>query len=168
MSSAFSAEEFRESLSLFATGIAIATTASPEGPVGVTINSFASVSLSPPLVLFSLSRSLRSFQAFEGSSGFAVNILRNDQKELSSRFARAGDDKWSGVDASRGQFGGLLLTNSLACFDCKLHQMYDGGDHAIFVGEVVGLGSEREQEPLIYFRSGYREISNMRLNGASV
>lgn len=162
MTPKFSSRDFRDSLGLFATGIAIATTSNDTERVGITINSFASVSMEPPLVLFSVCRTLRSFPVFERARGFTINLLRKDQKDLSARFARPGEDKWSGLDTAAGAHGGVIIRPSLASFDCKLHRCYDGGDHTIFVGEVVALGSEAVHEPLIYFRSNYHEIASGR------
>ena len=160
MTQTFNSRDFRDSLGLFATGIAIATASDGAERVGITINSFASVSIDPPLVLFSVSRSLRSFPVFERASGFTINVLRKDQKDLSTRFSRPGEDKWNGVDAMPGVSGGVVIRPSLASFDCSLHQVYDGGDHLIFVGEVVALESAAVHEPLIYFRSNYHEIAS--------
>lgn len=162
MTQDFTARDFRDSLGLFATGIAIATSSDGAERVGITINSFASVSMAPPLVLFSVSRTLRSFDVFARASGFTINVLRKDQKELSARFARAGDDKWHAVDAVPGAHGGVVIRPSLATFDCRLHRSYDGGDHLILVGEVVSLASAAMHEPLIYFRSNYHEIAAVR------
>lgn len=159
MSHPFSTKDFRDALGLFATGIAIATTTAADGPVGITVNSFASVSLNPPLVLFSASRTLRSFDAFRRSEGFTINVLCSSQQELSSRFARPGEDKWKGVPTRPGRHGGVLIAGCLAAFDCKLHRAYDGGDHVIFLGEVVHLRRDSEEEPLLYFRSGYRQLA---------
>jgi len=159
MTPEFTSRDFRDSLGLFATGIAIATASHETRWAGVTINSFASVSLDPPLVLFSVSRALRSFAVFSEAPGFTINVLGKDQKELSARFARAGEDKWSGVDAAPGAHGGILIRPALATFDCRMHGQYDGGDHVILVGRVVALASAAFHDPLIYFRSNYYEIA---------
>lgn len=159
MTPSFTPRDFRDSMGLFATGIAIATTSCDGERVGVTVNSFASVSVDPPLVLFSVARTLRSFAFFERAEGFTINVLRQDQKDLSSRFARPGEDKWSGVDSRPGAHGGVVICPSLASFDCQTHQRYDGGDHLILVGRVVALESTAVCEPLIYFRSAYHGIT---------
>lgn len=160
MTPTFTSRDFRDSLGLFATGICIATASHGDERVGITINSFASVSMDPPLVLFSVSRALRSFPVFQRADGFAINVLAKDQKDLSTRFSRPGEDKWAGVDAVGGAHGGIVIRPSLATFDCKLHRVHDGGDHLIFVGEVMALESEAVREPLIYFRSNYHEIAS--------
>lgn len=155
----FTEKEFRDSLGLFATGIAIATTTDGAHRIGITINSFASVSLDPPLVLFSVSRNLNSFNAFAQARGFAINVLRQDQVDLSARFARAGEDKWRQVDAHSGQHDGIIIRPSLASFDCRMHCRYEGGDHTIFVGEVTGLVTEGCDAPLIYYGSKYHQLA---------
>ena len=160
MTQDFSARDLRDALGLFATGIAIATTTDEGERIGITINSFASVSMAPPLVLFSAAKSLRSYQSFEKSAGFTINLLARDQKDLSARFARAGEEKWRELDAVPGQHGGVILRACLAVFDCKIYQCYDGGDHGIFVGEVVALRSSPEVDPLVYFKSNYHEIGS--------
>lgn len=158
MKSDFTSAELRSSLALFATGIAIATTSDGNERAGITVNSFSSVSMTPPLVLFSLNRNLRSFALFERASGFSINVLRHDQRAMSEQFSRGGESKWNDVDWETGKHGGIIIRPSLASFDCRLRHCYDGGDHAIFVGEVVALSSESVHEPLIYFRSRYHDL----------
>ncbi len=155
----FSSRDLRDALGLFPTGIAVATTTDGAERIGITINSFSSVSMAPPLVLFSAAKSLHSYQSFANSGGFTINLLARDQKDLSARFARAGEEKWRELDAVPGQHGGVILRSCLAVFDCKMYQCYDGGDHGIFVGEVVGLRTSGD-DPLIYFRSNYHEIGS--------
>lgn len=156
----FSTREFRDSLGLFATGVAIATASDGETRVGITINSFASVSLEPPLVLFSASRNLNSISVFERAEGFAINVLKQEQAHLSSRFARSGENKWADVAATPGRHGGVLIPSSLASFDCKLYSRCDGGDHIVFIGEVTNILTAGEDAPLIYFSSKYRELAS--------
>ena len=160
MSPEFTSRELRDALGLFPTGIAIVTASDEKERVGITINSFASVSMDPPLVLFSAAKSLRSYPVFDKAQGFTINLLAREQQELSARFARAGEDKWKELDAIPGQHGGVVLRACIAVFDCKLYRCYDGGDHGIFVGEVVGLSSAPAQEPLVYFKSQYHEIGS--------
>lgn len=158
MATEFSSKELRDALGLFATGVCIATTMDGDEPVGITINSFSSVSLEPALVLFSAARRLRSFGAFQRAQGFAINVLGRHQEALSVRFACAGEDKWRGLAAQRGAHGGLIIPGALASFDCRLHAAYDGGDHMIFVGEVAGIHVLSDADPLIYYRSKYRDL----------
>ncbi|HQT68482.1 MAG TPA: flavin reductase family protein [Acetobacteraceae bacterium] len=150
---------FRDCAGCFTTGVAIVTTCGPDGePAGVTINSFSSVSLDPPLILFSLARDLSVLPAFQAARGFAVNILTVDQHELSVLFARHGADRWSGRDYHVGQHGTPLLPDTLASFECQPHAIYDGGDHLIFIGLVTALHQRADHQPLLYYRGHYRRI----------
>ncbi len=147
---------FRDALGAFVTGVTIVSTVTPEGEhLGVTANSFNSVSLEPPLILVSLARSLRSFQAFEQATHFAVNLLTRKQQDLCMRFARPGEEKWSGLEFDVGLAGMPLIPGRLAHFECSTWARYDGGDHLILVGEVQGYANCVEEEPLIYFRGSF-------------
>lgn len=157
----FCSKVLRDALGLFATGVCIATTTDGDKRVGITINSFSSVSLDPALVLFSASRKLHSLSAFQRAQGFAINVLGRHQQELSARFAHAGEDKWKGLVAQPGSHGGLIIPDMLASFDCKLHASHDGGDHVIFVGEVTGIKTTLDADPLLYYRSKYRALSEL-------
>ncbi len=151
--------QFRRAMSHFVTGVTVATTRTTAGePVGVTINSFTSVSLDPPLVLFCLGRDSRSLPYFSAAGGFAVNVLAADQRELSQRFARGPFD-WHGVALDRGVTGAPILKDCLAAFDCTVEAVHDGGDHAIFIGRVQRLWSLREAPPLVYYRSDYARLA---------
>ena len=143
-------ESLRGALSRFATGIAVITAQPVDGPaIGITVNSFNSVSLNPPLVLWSLSRSSPSLEPLRRASGFVVNILSSAQQDLVRRFASTADDKFADVGCiSRGE-SGPILAGTVAHFECTHHAEYDGGDHVIFVGRV-GAFSARAGEPLVY------------------
>jgi len=148
--------EFREALGHFATGITVVTTNAKSGePIGVTANSFNSVSLDPPLVLFSLDKRSLSLQAFEEAGGFAVNVLSDMQTDVSRSFAGILGDKWDGVDFERWETGSPILSGCLANFDCRTHAIHDGGDHRIFIGEVLRFNAGAEGNPLLYFRGSY-------------
>ena len=152
--------EFRTALGCFATGVTVVTAVGPRGEhIGITINSFNSVSLDPPLILFSLNRRAYSLRAFISTQAFAVNILRAGQEELSNRFARASEDKWSGVDYEVWDDGCPILTDALASFECQVRHTYHGGDHVIFVGEVTRLRHDPEGQPLLYHRGKYCGVS---------
>jgi flavin reductase (DIM6/NTAB) family NADH-FMN oxidoreductase RutF len=147
---------FRDALGCFATGITIVTGRGPSGELlGLTANSFNAVSLAPSLVLFSLHREAHSLTGFETSGHFAINVLSSGQTALSRRFARARADKWAGVDFEEWDTGCPILKGALANLECKTHAIYDGGDHAIFVGRVLRLRAELEGKPLVYFRGAY-------------
>ena len=152
-------KELRFAFGNFATGITIVTSLDADGePLGITANSFSSVSLDPPLVLFSVDRGAYSLEAFQISRRFAINILSTDQEDMSNRFAKASVDKWSGVDFETWETGCPILTGSLASFDCRTWQTYDGGDHVIFVGEVEQMSLNTDREPLLFFRGRYDRV----------
>lgn len=150
--------DLRQALGAFATGITVVTTHGPEGPVGVTANSFNSVSMDPPLVLWSLSKQSGSLPAFQAHRRWVINVLAETQRELSNQFARRGPDKFAGVDAVADD-AGPILTGTLATFVCDTEHEYDGGDHIILVGRVTRFERSPAGPPLLYFRGGYRELS---------
>lgn len=157
--------EFRQALGCFATGVTIITARGPHGElIGITANSFNSVSMDPPLVLFSLGRSAYSLKAFLCTHNFAVNILSAEQHELSNRFARALIDKWSDVDYVLTDTGCPFLAGALARFECRIHHTYDGGDHVIFVGEVLRFEHRLEGKPLLFYRGGYAQAHEPVIN----
>ena len=147
----FSPPEFRTALGMFATGVTIVTARTAEGDlVGLTANSFNSVSLSPPLVLWSLSRAAASMPAFSTGSHYAINILAADQKELALRFAAKGVDRFADVEFVEGVGGAPLLAGSAASFECFNRSRYEEGDHVIFVGEVERCAHRTGASPLLY------------------
>ncbi|MGE4243072.1 flavin reductase family protein [Ramlibacter sp.] len=156
------ARAFRDALGLFPTGVAIITAVSPGGErLGATVSSFNSVSLDPPLVLFSIAKSAKAFDEWSKVDAYAVNVLSQDQSDMSSRFARPMSNKWEGVMPRQGAYAGLpLLNNSLAWFECKPYAQYEGGDHVIFVGEVMAMQARvgTPPKPLVFYRGQYRRL----------
>ena len=147
----FSTTEFRASLAMFATGVTIVTARSASGElVGLTANSFNSVSLSPPLVLWSLSQAASSMAALSKGSHYAINILAADQKDLAERFASKRIDRWDGVNFIDGLAGAPLLAGAAASFECFNRSRYQEGDHVIFVGEVERCSHREGAAPLLY------------------
>ncbi len=150
---------FRKALGCFASGVTVVTCLHPDGrPVGVTVSAFSSLSLDPPLVLFCLGKSTSSLESFRTHTHFAINILAEDQKDLSIRFASRTEDKWAGVSWEKGQGGVPLLPGCIAQLQCRLTQTVDGGDHLIFIGEVEQLHHSEAGSPLVYFRGAYMEF----------
>ncbi|EER60301.1 flavin reductase domain protein FMN-binding [Acidovorax delafieldii 2AN] len=150
-SPSFSAREFRDALGMFATGVTIVTARNAAGePIGLTANSFNSVSLEPPLVLWSLSRAAASMPAFANGSHYAINVLAAGQKALAERFAARGIDRFAGVDHQPGISGAPLLAGALATFECFNRSRYEEGDHVIFVGEVERCRHHAGLPPLLY------------------
>ena len=147
----FAAFEFRTALGMFATGVTIVTARTAAGElVGLTANSFNSVSLNPPLVLWSLSKMAGSMAAFSTGSHYAINILAADQKDLAQRFATRREDRWSGVEFTEGTAGAPLLCGAAASFECFNRSRYEEGDHVIFVGEVERCQHHGGMSPLLY------------------
>jgi flavin reductase (DIM6/NTAB) family NADH-FMN oxidoreductase RutF len=152
--------EFRDALGFFATGVCVIT-ANPEGhePFGMTVNSFASVSLDPPLILWSLQNNSEMYEAWVKSRKFAVNILRQDQQPLASRYARKGDHSLEAADYTLGATGLPVLPNSLVSLECELSATHPGGDHLIIVGHVLEMENRENGEPLLFCAGGYRELA---------
>lgn len=153
----FEAAAFRKALGNFATGVTIVTTNDAAGnPVGVTASSFNSVSLNPPLVLWSLAKAALSRPAFTESGHFAIHILTVSQEKLANRFAMSGTDKFRDLGWDEGQLGSPILRDHAAVFECAMRHEYDGGDHIIMVGEVVAFEA-RDEAPLLFHGGQYAE-----------
>ena len=149
----------RNAFGAFATGVTIITTRGADGKdYGLTANSFSSVSLEPPLLLWCLGDKTDCFDAFQQADHYAIHVLAEDQQNLSNQFASKGADKFAGIDCERGPGGTPLLPHYLARFVCRGVHKYDGGDHVIHVGEIVDF-SEKELEPLLFHKGKYRELS---------
>ena len=147
----FSQPEFRLCLGMFATGVTIVTARTPAGElVGLTANSFNSVSLNPPLVLWSLSRAASAMSTLSASTHYAINILAADQKELAIRFAGKREDRWTNVQFTQGASGAPLLSGATATFECFNRSRYEEGDHVIFVGEVERCSHQTGAAPLLF------------------
>jgi 3-hydroxy-9,10-secoandrosta-1,3,5(10)-triene-9,17-dione monooxygenase reductase component len=154
------ARRFRDVLGCFGSGITVITTMSGGEPVGMTCQSFSSVSLDPPLVMFIPARTSRAWPLIQRSGRFCVNILAADQEHVSAQMATRGVDKFAGIDWTPGPAtGSPVVTGSLAHLDCSIHAVYEGGDHFVVIGRVEHLAQHEEAaeaEPLLYFRGRYR------------
>ena len=159
MSSApVSSDLFRRVCGLFATGVAVVTTRAADGsPHGLTINSFSSLSLAPQLVMVAIDRSCAVLNSFEASGYYAVNILREEQRDLSIRFAQLPEGRFRGVEWTPGATGSPLLDGVLGVLDCRTIQVVDAGDHRVLVGEILGIAIG-EGRPLVFFESDYRRL----------
>lgn len=156
---------FRNALGHFATGVTIVTTRDNQGlPVGVTASSFNSVSLDPPLVLWSIGRNAYSFSVFEQTDHFAVHVLGEWQSDLSNRFGRANEAKFEGLELTEGLGGSPLLAGCPARFECSVEHRYDGGDHVIMVGRVLRMEHAEQAQPLLFHRGRYGSISELQAN----
>ena len=162
--SKFNTRGFRTALGSFATGVAVITARDREGsPTGITINSFASVSLDPPLVLWSLSLHSPSLPVFRNCSHYAINVLAQDQQALSKRFAATRTDKFAGVDFTLGAGDLPLLPGCCAWFECRNEAHHAGGDHLIFVGKVESFA--RSDQPPLVFQGGEYHALDRSLTG---
>lgn len=146
---------FRRALGCFPTGVAVVTTVDDDGtPVGITVSSFNSVSLDPPLILWSIGLASVSFGVFVRAENFAVNVLSMGELALVSRFAASGGEKFDGLACREGIGGVPILPDFAACFECRTEHRYDGGDHRIIVGRVLAF-EDHEKEPLVFHRGQY-------------
>ncbi len=163
----FDGRALRDAFGSFATGVTIVTTVGPAGEdIGLTANSFSSVSLDPPMVLWSLARSAASIEAFRNCGQFAVHILSADQEKLSSRFASKGIDRFEGLALDHGPGGIPMLRDCMARFACKLAYQYEGGDHLIFVGEILDF-SHSAQKPLVFHGGRYGMLLPKQITSAA-
>ncbi|BFM06161.1 flavin reductase family protein [Halioxenophilus aromaticivorans] len=149
-------KQFRDALGEFATGVCIATTAPPQGDaIGMTINSFSSVSLEPPLVLWSIHNSSDCFQKFNDSEVFSISVLSQAQEALSNHFAKPGDHTLTPEHFIASEFAAPVLKDAMATFECRVWAKYAGGDHTIMVGEVLRFGATHGLSPLLFHGGGY-------------
>jgi flavin reductase (DIM6/NTAB) family NADH-FMN oxidoreductase RutF len=148
---------FKLALSHFASGVTVVTTEHDGRQYGMTVASFASLSLHPPLVLVCIERSVKTHDAIAASGKYGVSILSNAQADISSKFASRSDDKFNGVELIEGDLDVPLIKGALTAIECRLWDQLPGGDHTIFIGEVMKIHTQ-EGNPLLYFRSGYREM----------
>lgn len=149
----------RDALGSFATGVTVVTCVDADGnPFGLTVNSFTSVSLDPPLLLVCLAKLARCTPPLVSAPFFAVNVLQTGQQPASIRFSTVDEDRFGATPWSTGETGAPLLMESLGVFECERHAVYDGGDHDILVGHVLRASFDPNLDPLLYFRGRYRRL----------
>lgn len=149
----------RDALGCFATGVTVVTCLTNSGtPAGLTVNSFTSLSLDPPLLLVCLAKQAASAEPLIAAHCFAVNVLQTKQQPASIRFATRDEDRFGATPWSRGEGGAPILADSLGVFECERHAVHDGGDHYILVGQVVKASFDASLDPLLYFRGRYRRL----------
>lgn len=146
---------FRRALGHFCTGVTVIASAGDGEPVGFACQSFAALSLDPPLVLFCPGKSARTWPLIEAAGTFCVNVLAHDQRDLSAVFGKAGADKFASVGWSPAPSGAPVLDGVLTWIDCSVESVLDGGDHWIVVGRVTTLGGHDEERPLLFYRGAY-------------
>jgi flavin reductase (DIM6/NTAB) family NADH-FMN oxidoreductase RutF len=149
---------FRDALGCFPTGVAVVTAAGVDGHFGITVNSFTSVSLDPPLLLWCMDRRSRRHDIFVKAAGFTVSILGTDHKEVSSRLARPGEHALDGIALLETELGPPALADSLAVFECAAEKMMEAGDHTILLGRVLRFACPAVSAPLVYFRGKYSAL----------
>lgn len=155
-----SSRDLRTALGSFATGVTVITALAPDGErIGLTISSFNSVSLDPPLILWSLSLSSPKLEAFSRASHYAVNILAADQRWLSDRFAGRDSDRFADLPQHVGLCGAPLIDGCCAWFECANEAHYPGGDHRIFVGRVERFVHNEAASPLVFHNGRYRQLA---------
>jgi len=156
--SAINSRHFREAVGKYATGVTVVTTLGATGkPVGMTVNSFASVSLDPPLVLWSVDKYSRLFEAFSNAPRFAVHILRHDQQYLAKGFSDDRDDVCAGMTFGEGENGLPILADVSVSLQCDVVNRHDEGDHIILIGRVIHIAST-DVDPLLFFAGEYRRL----------
>lgn len=156
-----STDEFKKSLGKFASGVTVITYKEKSSYSGITVSSFSSLSLDPPLVLFSINKSYNSHDRLTESKFFAIHILSNEQENLSNSFASSKVNKNDLILSLNPSFKEEIpiLPSSLSVLLCENYKIYDGGDHSIFLGKVVYTESDDSREPLLYYNKGYRSLS---------
>lgn len=153
------ARHFRDVLGRFCTGVTVVTSMSNGEPVGMTCQSFSSVSLTPPLVLFCPAKTSRAWPLMQRAGHFCVNLLADGQSELSNGMATKGANKFEGVSWSPSKTGAPLLDGVLGYVDCTIHAVHEAGDHYIVIGRVQDLGFTGVEEPLLFYRGRYTHTS---------
>ena len=149
----------RDALGCFATGVTVVTCVDAAGaPAGLTVNSFTSVSLDPPLLLVCLAKPAASSAALVAASHFAVNVLQTGQQPASIRFSTRDQDRFGTTPWSTGEAGAPILKDSMGVFECERYAVHDGGDHHILIGQVVKATFDAQLDPLLYFRGSYRRL----------
>jgi len=155
--------DFRAALGSFATGVTVLTTlATDSRPIGVTISSFNSVSLDPPLILWSLSLNSPNIEAFQNADHYSVNVLAAGQQDISNRFASPRNDRFADIATRQGLSGIPLIEGCCAWFECSNEAHYPGGDHLIFVGRVERFSLGLAESPLIFHNARYRQLDDSR------
>jgi 3-hydroxy-9,10-secoandrosta-1,3,5(10)-triene-9,17-dione monooxygenase reductase component len=151
--------EFREVLGRFGSGVTVVTSATADGPAGMTCQSFSALSLRPPLVLFAPAKTSRAWPLIHRAGHFTVNLLGAEQQDVSTRFATPQADKFAGVEWTPSEeFGDPHLAGCLGWVDCKVHKVHAEGDHYIVVGRVLRLVAGSADDPLIFYRANYRQL----------
>ena len=151
--------DLRQALGRFATGVTVVTCLGDKGPCGITANSFSSVSLDPPLILWNIAKVSNSLRAYLAAEHFAINVLGADQRDLSHHFAQSDHTVFKGIEYSVSEHGVPMLPDTIASFECRTHEIHDCGDHFIIIGEVERFDSS-DGDPLLFFGGDYHLRGN--------
>lgn len=163
----FDTRAFRTAMGQFCTGVTVITTLTADGaPSGFACQSFAALSLDPPLVLFCPQKTLRTWRVIEENGKFCVNILSNRQQDVSAAFGAPGDDKFAGIDWDPSPEGLPVIRHGLTWVECSVERVDDGGDHHIVVGRALTLGEVLQDKPLLFYRGGYLSTEHPRVTPA--
>ncbi len=156
----FEIRELRNAMGRFATGVCLITVASEDGPaLALTANSFSSVSLEPPLLLWCLQDNSDVYDVYAAPRYYAINVLASEQEALSTQYARKGEHALEAAHYANGKHGAPLIRDALVSFECQLEATHDGGDHLIVIGRIVDMQQREGGDPLLFFSGGYRGIS---------
>jgi len=153
---------FRQALGQFATGVCIVTTRVDDEHLGMTMSSFNSLSLDPPLVLFSIDKRAMGLPLWERAAGYAIHVLAEGQSALSNRFASRGGDKWAGLDSTAGLYDAPLLHGAAARFECAPYQIHDAGDHRLFLARVDRFTAHPDRKPLLFTGGRYGAVRSQQ------
>ena len=156
--------EYRRVLGHFPTGVTVVTGADDDGPTGMAIGSFASVSLDPPLVMFCPGKTSKTWMRIQRTGAFCVNVLGHDQDDICGVFAGKAEDKFEGIDWTTASTGAPLIPGAIATIDCSIHAVHDGGDHDIVVGLVQTMTTAEDapaRGPLLFFQGGYGRYESL-------
>jgi len=151
----FDTKAFRHALGSFPTGVAVVTAPSESEPVGITVNSFTSVSLDPPLVLWCLKKDSHRYRAFVEAAGFTISVLGTEHEGVSARLARQGEHRLQDLELLETELGAPALADAHAVFECTGEAIHDGGDHSILIGRVLRFARRADGAPLVYYRGRY-------------
>ena len=155
----FDTRAFRNALGSFPTGVAVVTAAGANCHVGITVNSFVSVSLNPPLVLWCIDKGSERYEAFTKAESYTVSVLGTAHEPISTQLARGGAHQLAGIPLIETESGPPALADALAVFECQIHAVHDGGDHAILVGRVLRFARRDAGAPLVFFRGKYGALA---------
>ncbi|MFN0263699.1 flavin reductase family protein [Tepidamorphus sp. 3E244] len=156
----FDPRAFRNCLGQFPTGVCIITAPGEEEPVGMTMSSFNSLSLDPPLVLFSVDKRARGLPQWQQAEAYVIHVLSEGQRELSNRFAKPGENKWEGVTYQRGPAGAPILSGAVAVFHCSPDTQHEAGDHVLFIARVDHFTMNADRRPLVFCGGRYSELGS--------